>query len=82
MVEEIGKELGEKLAGEIIRRVSERKEIDFFKECNTWWKERGVLGTKRILFVHKYADYIDIWEVEWGKSVNIRYIKRIPLGTE
>ena len=41
-----------------------------------------MLGTKRILFVHKYADYIDIWEVEWGKSVNIRYIKRIPLGTE
>jgi len=29
-----------------------------------------------------YADYIDIWEVEWGKSANIRYIKRIPLGTE
>ena len=81
-MEEIGKELGKELAGEIIRRVSERKEEDFFQECNTWWKERGVLGTKRILFVHKYADYIDIWEVEWGKSVNIRYIKRIPLGTE
>jgi len=31
MVEEIGKEL----AGEIIRRVSERKEEGFFQECNT-----------------------------------------------
>ena len=81
MVEEIGKELGEKLAGEIIRRVSERKEIDFFPECITWKKERGVLGTKRILFVHKYPDYIDIWEVEWGKTVKVIY-KRIPLRTE
>jgi len=80
-VEEIGKELGEKLAGEIIRRVSERKEIDFFPECITWKKERGVLGTKRILFVHKYPDYIDIWEVEWGKTVKVIY-KRIPLRTE
>ena len=40
-----------------------------------------MLGPKRILFVHKYADYIDIWEAEWGKSVDIRYIKRISLGT-
>ena len=47
MMEEIGKELGKELAGEIIRRVSERKEEDFFKECDTWWKERGVLGTKK-----------------------------------
>ncbi|MCW7077730.1 MAG: hypothetical protein OCU22_01155 [Canidatus Methanoxibalbensis ujae] len=80
MVEEIGKELGKELAGEIIRGVSERKEEDFFKECDTWWKERGIFRPK-ILFVHKYADYIDIWEAEWGRSVNIRYIKRIPLGT-
>ena len=80
-MEEIGKELGEKLMEEIIRRVSERKEIDFFPECITWKKERGVLRTKRILFVHKYPDYIDIWEVEWGKTVKVIY-KRIPLRTE
>ena len=80
-MEEIGKELGEKLMEEIIRRVSERKEVDFFPECNTWKKERGVLRTKRILFVHKYPDYIDIWVVEWGKTVKVIY-KRIPLGKE
>ena len=45
-------------------------------------RNEACLGLKKILFVHKYPDYIDIWEVEWGKSVNIRYIKRIPLGTE
>ena len=82
-MEEIGKELGEKLAGEIIRRVSERKEVDFFPECNTWKKERGIFRIFRlkILFVHKYRDYIDIWEVEWGKTVKVIY-KRIPLRTE
>ena len=82
MVEEIGVgvvELG-KLAPEIIRWVKSIGE-DFFPECYTWRMKRGIFRP-RILFVHKYRDYIDIWEVEWGKSVNIRYIKRIPLGTE
>jgi len=35
MVEEIGRGLGKELAGEIIRRVSEKKEESFFQECNT-----------------------------------------------
>ena len=79
-MEEIGRGLGERLASEIIRWVTRIGE-DFFQECSTWKKERGIFRPK-ILFVHKYRDYIDIWVVEWGKTVKVIYKKRIPLGTE
>jgi len=70
------------MGGEIVKELGKiMKEITIgeiycFPECNTLSIKRGGVFRIRVLFVHKYPNYIDIWEVEWNDGVNIRYGER------